>query len=57
MKKMKLIGEKNSESKQNDLDSSLIFLVGKNFYQKVYNESLIYIALFLGGENTFDDNS
>ena len=54
---MKLIGEKNSESKQNDLDSSLIFLVGKNFYQKVYNESLIYIALFLGGENTFDDNS
>ena len=55
--KNELIREKNSESIQNDLESSLIYLVGKNFYQKVFNESLNYIVLFLGGENTFDDNS
>lgn len=52
-----LIREKNSEPIQTDLDSSLFYLVGKNFYQEIYNASLNYIVLFMGGENAYDDNS
>ena len=50
-----LIREKNSESIQIDLDSALFYLVGKNFYQQIYNESLNYVVLFLGGENNYND--